>query len=340
MATEMDMGSETSLSPQLACQAIPCKVVVSIINYKTPTLTISCIRSILAHNVVPGLVVVVIDNASGDGSDTVIRDWITSQTTAVPVILMASEVNLGFAGGHNAVMEAYAAAFYLLLNSDTVMRPDALAQLLATANRQQEAGILAPTLEDEDGTRQISCFRSHSPASELIRGAATGPVTRWLRRHDVPLGPLPSPAEIGWVSFACVLIRHAVIAETGGLDDGFFLYYEDAEFCHRACRAGWHIVQVPEARVVHFRGGSGPVKALSRATRRLPRYYYRSRSRYFGKTYGHAGLLAANLCWGAGRFIAAARSLFGKPVPRAHNCEWRDIWTGFLQPMRRASPGE
>ena len=131
-----------------------------------------------------------------------------------------------------------------------------------------------------------------------------------------------------------MLIRHDVIARTGGLDDGFFLYYEDAEFCHRVRRAGWEIAYIPDARVVHFRGGSGPVKALSRAARRLPPYYYRSRARYFRKVYGRAGLLAANLCWASGRLVAVARRLAGKPVPRAREREWRDIWTGFAHPPR------
>ena len=218
----------------------------------------------------------------------------------MPVTLMASDTNLGFAGGHNAVMREHPAAFYLLLNSDTVLRDGAVTRLLAAADTHPRAGLLAPALEDEDGTRQISCFRAHTPASELIRGAATGPVTRILARYDVPLAPAPDPQEIGWVSFACVLIRHAVVAGTGGLDDGFFLYYEDAEFCHRIRQAGWQIAYIPDARVVHFRGGSGPVKALSRAARRLPPYYYRSRARYFRKVHGRAGLLAANLCWACG----------------------------------------
>lgn len=319
---------------------VPPRLVVSIINYRTPDLTLSCVESVLAQGGAHDLSVVVIDNASGDGSVEAIRAWIAARQPPVPVTLMASDLNLGFAGGHNAVMRAHPAAFYLLLNSDAVLRDGAVMRLLAAAETSPLAGLLAPALEDADGTRQVSCFRAHTPLSELIRGAATGPVTRLLARYDVPLAPVPDPQEIGWVSFACVLIRQEVIARTGGLDDGFFLYYEDAEFCHRVRQAGWQIAYIPEAQVVHLRGGSGPVKALSRAARRLPPYYYRSRARYFRKVHGRAGLLAANLCWGAGRLVAAARRLAGKPVPRAREREWRDIWTGLAQPLRPQTSGE
>ena len=316
------------------------RLVVSVINYRTPDLTLDCVRSVLDRGGTHDLEIVVIDNASGDGSAEKIGAWIAAHRSPTPITLMTSEVNLGFAGGHNAVMRAHPADFYLLLNSDTVLRDDAVTTLLAAAEADPSAGLLAPALEDEDGTRQISCFRAHTPGSELIRGAATGPVTRLLSRYDVPLAHAHDPAEIGWVSFACVLIRGKVIAQTGGLDDGFFLYYEDAEFCHRALQLGWEIAYVPAARVVHFRGGSGPVKALGRAARRLPSYYYRSRARYFCKVHGRAGLVAANLCWAAGRLIAATRGLVGKPIPKSRQREWRDIWIGLTHPLTFGRQGD
>ena len=79
----------------------------------------------------------------------------------------------------------------------------------------------------------------------------------------------PDPAEIGWASFACILLRGEMVSAIGPMDEGYFLYFEDAEYCLRARRAGWRVAYVPEARVVHFRGGSGPVKALARARTEL-----------------------------------------------------------------------
>lgn len=326
-----DHFGETSVSPTVrkTHDRSSVDLVVSIINYRTPELTLDCLRSVIDCKDEAILSIVVIDNASGDGSATIIEAWIAAHPSSIPVTLIQSDLNLGFAGGHNRVMRTHPADHYLLLNSDTVLRADALRHLLDAADTHPSAGLLAPRLEDPDGTGQISCFRPHTPMSELIRGAASGPVTRFLARYDLPLGLTPDPDAIGWVSFACVLIRHEVIKQLNGLDDNFFLYYEDAEFCHRATKAGWQIVYVPDARVVHFRGGSGPVKKLSRAAKRLPSYYYFSRTRYYTKLYGRAGLAFANCCWGLGRLIALSRWLIRKPVPKAGEFEWRDIWIGF-----------
>jgi GT2 family glycosyltransferase len=130
------------------------------------------------------------------------------------------------------------------------------------------------------------------------------------------------------------MIRREVIERIGPLDDGFFMYFEDVEFAFRAREAGWEILHEPAARVVHLRGGSSPVKSHARLRKRLPRYFYESRTRYFYKLYGRTGLLAANSWWTFGWMISLFRSLFQKSYP-SPNCEaqWRDIWINFWIPM-------
>ena len=308
-------------------------LVISIINFRTGDLTLNCVRSVLSDlGDIPARVIVV-DNRSDDGSADRIADWIAAQEPPVPVTLVRSATNSGFSGGHNQGIAAVRAEFYLVLNSDALTRPGFFATMLEAARADPQAGIFAPRLEYEDGTQQISCFRFPGPASELIRGAATGPVTRVLARHDVPLAMPPAPDRIGWASFACILLRGAMIAAIGPMDEGYFLYFEDTEYCWRARRAGWRIVHVPEARAVHFRGGSAPVKALARQNKRLPAYYYASRTRFFHRAYGWHGLMAANALWCIGRGIAHLRRLFGKPVPPANRREGRDIWTNALTPL-------
>ncbi|MEX5730230.1 N-acetylglucosaminyl-diphospho-decaprenol L-rhamnosyltransferase [Rhodovulum iodosum] len=319
-------------------------LVVSIINYRTARLTLDCVASVLADIArTPGLAahVVVVDNASGDGSDAVIADWIAGQGPDLPVTLVRSPTNSGFSGGHNQGIAARAARFYLVLNSDAVLRPGFFAAILAAADAAPAAGLFAPRLEDEDGTGQISCFRFPCPMSELIRGACTGPVTRLLARYDVPLDMPPAADRIGWASFACILLRAEMVAAIGPMDEGYFLYFEDAEYCLRARRAGWSIRYVPEARAVHFRGGSAPVKSLAKARRRLPPYFYASRSRFLRQAHGPAGPVAANLAWHFGRALAQLRVLAGKPRPRAVEAEARDIWINVRHPLgdRRAPEG-
>lgn len=311
-------------------------LVVSIVNYRTGDMTCDCLASVLADlDATPGLAahVMVVDNASGDGSAKVIADWIADRGVEDRVTLIRSVRNTGFSGGHNQGIKAADGAFYLVLNSDAMLRPGFCDAILAAARAQPEAGLFAPRIEHEDGVQQTSCFRVHSPASELIRAAGTGLVRRLFARRDVPLDMPPAPEQIGWASFAGILLRRTMIDAIGPMDDGYFLYFEDTEYCLRARRAGWTIAYVPEARFVHFRGGSAPVKALAQARKRLPRYYYASRTRLLYQAHGRSGLLAANLMWHLGRVIAHSRRLLGRSAPQASAREWRDIWINFTDPL-------
>lgn len=320
----------------------PVELSVSIINYRTAELTIQCLRSVLDD--MRGIAghVVVVDNRSEDGSAEAIEAWIARQNPDIPVTLVRSASNSGFSGGHNQGIAARRTEFHLVLNSDAILRPGFFTTLLAAARAAPpRVGLFTPRLEFEDTTPQISHFRFPTPFSELIRGAETGPVTRVLARYDIPLGTSPEPDKIGWASFACILLRHDMIEAIGPMDEGYFLYFEDIEYCWRASRAGWRIMHVQEARAVHFRGGSAPVKRLAAARRRLPAYYYASRTRFLYQAHGRVGLLSANLLWHLGRSIAHLRRLAGKPVPGSAEAEMRDLWINFLTPLgdRRATEG-
>ncbi|WP_282129968.1 glycosyltransferase family 2 protein [Roseobacter litoralis] len=317
--------------------AAPYDLVISIINYRTAALTIACVTSVIedlrgtpdihAH-------VVVVDNASGDGSDTVIADWIADQGPGAPVTLIRSSENTGFSGGHNQSMNAFHADFYLVLNSDAVLKLGFCAAMLEVGRADPEAGLFTPRIEYENGSQQPSCFRMHSPLSELIRAAATGPVTKLFHRYVVaPLDMPPDLEQVGWVSFAGILLRAQMIENIGLMDEGYFLYFEDTEYCLRACRAGWRISYVPQARFIHFVGGSTALKDLATAKKRLPKYYYASRTRLLYQAHGYMGFLMANLLWYCGRGLAQLRPLLGKPVPPAMAHEWRDIWTNALTPL-------
>ena len=306
---------------------------VSIINYRTADLTIAAVASVLDDLGQREARVVVVDNASGDGSAEAIAAWITERGDG-RVQLVRSATNSGFSGGHNQGMAAAPRAdFYLILNSDAVLRPGFFDAILAAAKAHPKAGLIAPRLEDEDTTVQTSCFRFASPASELIRGAGSGPVTKLFAHRVVALELPPDPDKIDWASFACILLRGETLRTVGPMDEGYFLYYEDSEYALRAGRAGWSVVYAPEARAVHYRGGSGPVKAMQKAKKRLPAYFWRSRARFLRQAHGPMGPFLGNLAWGLGRAIAQTRRLMGKPVPPAHEGEWRDIWTNLTTPL-------
>lgn len=306
---------------------------ISIINYRTADMTIAAVESVRVALGDREARIVIVDNASGDGSAETLTAWVEA-TGDARLHLVLSPDNSGFSGGHNQGMAAAPGAdFYLILNSDALLRPDFFDRLLPATDTAPEAGFFAPQLEWEDGTPQISCFRFASPTSELLRGARTGPVTRLFQNRVVALDLPPEPSEIEWASFACILLRGEMVRQIGPMDDGYFLYFEDAEYGLRAQRAGWGVRYVPAARVVHFRGGSGPVKKRAQERKRLPKYYWRSRTRFLRQAYGPLGPLRGNLSWVAGRIVARFRLLTGRGIPPSIDSEWKDIWTGVLAPL-------
>ncbi|MEB3175527.1 MAG: glycosyltransferase family 2 protein [Cyanobacteriota bacterium] len=313
------------------------ELAVIILNYRTPQLTIDCLRSLAPEINGQTHRVVVVDNASGDGSPDVIETAITQEKWQDWATLLVSPVNGGFAAGNNLGIQSTPARAYWLLNSDTLIRPQALTRLLTALYSQPRIGLVSPRLEWPDETPQISCFRFPSPASELINGAATSFVTRLFQSADVPLAVQPEPSFPQWTSFASVMIRQEVFEEIGLLDDGYFMYYEDVDFCRRAAQAGWQILNFPEARVVHLRGGSGSTKKDLAARRRPKAFLYESRARYFAKFYGRGGLGLANVAWLSGRSLAYLREKLGNKAP--HTCleQERDIWINWSAPLGPSS---
>src|SRR5205085_5590103 len=134
-------------------------------------------------------------------------------------------------------------------------------------------------------------------------------LNRALFRQNFQLMPRESESHYDWVSFASALIRSEVIRDIGFLDEGFFLYFDDADYCRRARKAGWKIGFCQDARVVHLEGQSNTVPESNRKLHRRPRYYYVSRARYFAKHLGTAGFWAANVAWSVGSVIGHAKQL-------------------------------
>ncbi|HUE16834.1 MAG TPA: glycosyltransferase family 2 protein [Planctomycetaceae bacterium] len=329
------------------------KIAIVLINYRTAQLTLDCLASlepeVKQH---PETHVVVIDSASGDGSADVLEQHRSSRGWREWMSLVRLDENRGFSAGNNAGM-AFAEELghfdsLLLLNSDTMVRPGALGALSEVLEREPSVGVVGPSLEWPGGQMQASCFRKISPASEFVTAAKTGAISRLFQRGEVAIpnppyhdargqhAVAPLPDEIEWISFACVLIRTEVIESIGRMDEGFFMYFEDVDYCRRARSAGWQIAYAPEARVVHLRGGRTPDAFAAEERRRRPAYYYRSRARYLARYYGPTGPWRANLCWLLGRGISLAREVVGNKPPHTASCEVADIWKGSLCGFRRS----
>ncbi|MEP4805188.1 MAG: glycosyltransferase family 2 protein [Hyphomicrobiales bacterium] len=311
----------------------PLRIVVSIINFRTPDLTIQCVESVLADLGELHAHVVIVDNFSADGSVRKISRWIRELGPTAPVTLLKSEINSGFSAGHNKAILSFPADYYLILNSDTLLQRGFFDAIVAAIQNNPNAGLYAPRVDYTGGQPQHTCFRFPNPISEIIRGAHTGLITRTFKKYDVILNWPPPRNQIDWANFSCVLICHKLLNDLGPMDEGYFLYFEDTAYCWKMRQAGWEIDYVPEARLVHFEGGSGPVESSIQNYERLPTYYYASRTRFFYQAYGLKGLVLANTCWYLGRLLAGSRILLGHPIPKTNATEWRDIWTNTLKPL-------
>ena len=310
------------------------RLAVVILNFRTANLTIDCLESLSAQIEAGRDVAIVVDNGSGDGSAERIETAIAERRWSAWTSVIQSRTNVGFPAGCNIGVRAIEADAYLLLNNDTIVRPGAVSSLLRALHEHPEAGIISPQLEWPDGIPQVNCRRYLSPVSEFLSAAATGPLARLLQRYGVSLPFSNRPCEPEWLCFASALIRREVIQQVGLLDEGYFNYFDDVDYCRRARRAGWRVLSWPEARVVHLVGASQSVESDRAARRRRPAYYYASRARYFAKFYGRLGLGLANLLWTTGRAISKARELVGNKKPHVCEKEWRDIWTNFWNPLK------
>lgn len=294
------------------------KVHVVIVNYRTAQLCLDAVRSLAAEReLVAELSVTVVDGASGDGSTAAIADAIEREGWGEWVELLALEVNAGFAGANNAAIaplldRAEPPDYVHLLNPDAYVRPGAVRTLVDFLERNPRVGIAGSRLEDPDGAPQRSAFRFPSLYSEM-ENALQFRISSWLL---APWAVAPSVSDTvapaDWLSGASMMVRRAVFEEVGLFDDGYFLYFEETDFCLRARRARWACVYVPESRVVHLVGQATGINVEGEGRR--PAYWFESRRRYFRKNHGLAYAATADVLRIAGAASAEARRrLLGKP---------------------------
>jgi N-acetylglucosaminyl-diphospho-decaprenol L-rhamnosyltransferase len=276
-------------------------ILVVIVNYRTGALTADCLRS-LAHEAaaLPGFFAVVVDNASGDGSVEVMEDVIRSEGFSAWARVIALGTNVGFAAGNNVAMrEALRSPippkWIMLLNPDTYIREGAVSTLVDFMRRNPGVGIAGGRSEDPDGTPQISCFRFPSVISEMLFGFRLAALGRLLRKWEVVEPYRDQQRQADWVSGAALMMRREVVEAVGLMDEGYFLYFEELDFCLQANRAGFPCWFVPSSRIVHLLGQSTGVTHPSAATRRLPPYWFEGRRRYFLKNWGRTRALLADM---------------------------------------------
>lgn len=293
---------------------------VLIVNWRTPTLTVDCLRSVETERSSVRLRAIVVDNASGDDSVDRIRSAIRDNGWQDWAEVIPAPRNGGFAYGNNLAIRSALAhdpdfQYVLLLNPDTVVRRGAFRVLLDFMNNHPEAGTAGGISEDPDGTRQHCSFRFPTILGELAAYARTGMVDRLLRRWTILAGKPADPEEVDWVSGAYLIVRRQVIDDIGIFDESYFLYFEETDFLLRARRAGWRCWHVPGSRVVHLVGQSSGVTDPRAKTRPLPQYWFESRRRYFILNHGRSYAIAADMAVMLGHGIWRIRRILQRRGP-------------------------
>jgi N-acetylglucosaminyl-diphospho-decaprenol L-rhamnosyltransferase len=284
---------------------------VLIVNYRTAALALKAVASVMAqHDQLEGGRVLLIDNASGDGSVEQLRKGVLEAGWSDRVEVLPQPLNGGFAYGNNRGFDRlresgdWGRAHVLLLNPDAQVMPGCLASLRRALVAHPRAGIIGAPLRDRHGEEHCSAHRLPSPLSELLSQASLGLLVRLLPAYDVspPTGSGDTPCE--WISGACFLIRAELAAQLGNMDEGYFLYFEEVDYCHRAAALGWTIVRADGPGIVHWEGSA---TGIGQTDRPRPAYWYDSRRRYLVKFHGRAGLLFADAMSLLGRALYLPR---------------------------------
>jgi N-acetylglucosaminyl-diphospho-decaprenol L-rhamnosyltransferase len=275
---------------------------VVIVNYCTGTLVTQCLESLEDElEQCPSLRVIVVDNASSDGSADLIAkviecrkwDWVT---------LMRSPENRGFGAGSNlgiawALDRSDPADLIWLLNPDTRVMPGAASALIQFMAKHPKAGIAGSALLDGDGEPWPYAFRFPSLLGEIERGSRWSLVSRLLRDSAMLRRMGQQCEKVDWVSGASFVIRRELLNDGMRFDEGYFLYYEETDFCLHATRKGWECWYVPQAVVLHIAGASTGLTGKQLKLRRLPAYWFHSRQRYFVKNHGWFYSMLADASW-------------------------------------------
>jgi GT2 family glycosyltransferase len=275
-----------------------------IVNYRTPDLTVDALTSLLRSSLPDReLHATVIDNGSGDDSLARISALVHD------VELIASERNLGFAGGNNLALQRILASvpqgadrhdtFVLLLNSDVALPPDAVGILVAFMETHPDAGIAGPKVVLPDGQLDLACRRGFPTPGralwKLTNVARLFPTNPRFSGYNLTHLDENETTEVDAVVGAFMLVRLAAIDDAGLLDARFFMYGEDLDWAYRIKQRGWHVWYVPAARVVHLKGATA-----RRQSYRMTVEFYRAMWLFHRKHYARRSPFLLNWLVGLG----------------------------------------
>jgi len=259
---------------------------VVIVNWNVCDLLRRCLHSILSsiqypvpssQHPVPSIEIIAVDNGSADGSVAMVQ----AEFPQVHVIVNAE--NRGFPAANNQGLAIARGRYILLLNPDTEIVGDTLAAMLAFADAHPDVGLVGPQLLYPDGSVQSSRRRFPTLATGFFESTWLQPCAphRLLERYEFLDQPDDVAQDVDWLYGAALMARREAIEQVGPMDEGFFMYSEELDWCRRFRETGWRVVYLPAAQIVHHEGKSSEQVVAARHV-----HFQTSKVRYFRKYHG------------------------------------------------------
>jgi GT2 family glycosyltransferase len=228
----------------------PVDLSVIVLNYKMDGLVKNCLKSIFSHTYRHQVEVIVVDNGSNDACEEIVKKHFPQ------TIFIQAGDNVGHAKGNNLGISASSGRYVMILNPDIVFLNPAFDELIEHMDRDERVGMATIQLRNPDGSLQPGAWRFHELMTPLFQRLDFLNKTKWGQRHINTFAmsewDRKSSQLVDWVQGSCLTARRATINEVGMLDDRFFLYFTDVDWCRRAWNAGWHVRYFCEPAVIHY----------------------------------------------------------------------------------------
>lgn len=282
-------------------------VSIILVNYNSAVIIKDCLQSLRLFNLIVPSEIIIVDNASQDGSPEIINECFPE------VILLRESTNHGFGKGNNIGARVAQGEFILFLNTDTIATCDFLPSLLEVMAQDSQVGIVAPQLINRDGTLQISTSPAISIQGEYLAQKRSHQYRRG-RNVEKIIQAFAHPQEVDIVVGAALLIRRRLFEQLRGFDENFFMYFEESDLCQRSQYLGWKIIYYPHVSLVHLHGestGKAPDRMLLEYRRSQIYYYQKHRPWWEQKLLQVYLLIKFGLLW-----FLSLRSFANKPTDK------------------------
>jgi len=263
-------------------------VSVVVVSYNTRELLRACLAAVHLSTG-STLELFVVDNDSSDGSAEMV------ETEFPSVVLIRNTENRGFAAANNVALSMATGRAFLLLNPDTVVAPDSIATLAGYLEANPDVGVCGPLVVNPDRSYQSCGYLYPTLLSEVQQAKNLGRLIRAIVGPAPLVAPHRAPTDVDWVDGCCLMIRRQAIEEIGLLDEQFFMYAEELDWCFNANRRGWRIVAHPGTAIVHH-GGQSSKQIAERSLALL----VETRLRYYRKNLGLTTAVLVSIMYLAG----------------------------------------